>query len=229
MVDAPSYHGHPRPQMRGFVPHTVRTLLDVGCGDGAFAAGLRQERAAAGRPLEIWGLELDADAAARAAARLDRVLAGPAEVRLTELPAAYFDCVVLNDILEHLAWPEDLLRGLHRVLAPGACLVASLPNVRHFFNVWDLVVRGDWAYQDEGIRDRTHLRFYTRRSMRELFARGGFRVLRQVGINPTRSWRFRLCNLLCLGRLREMRYLQYACVAEPSQTAVAGAAHEAAP
>jgi 2-polyprenyl-3-methyl-5-hydroxy-6-metoxy-1,4-benzoquinol methylase len=201
--------------MRAFIPLEARTLLDIGCGEGAFAAGLREQRRQDGRELEIWGVELDPEAAARAATHLDRVLTGPAEQMIDELPPGHFDCVVLNDILEHLAWPEDLLRSLHRVLAPGACLVASIPNVRHFHNVWDLVVRGDWSYQDEGIRDRTHLRFFTRTSMQDLLTAGGFKLVRQVGINPTRSWRFRLSNLLCLGRLGEMRYLQYACVAAP--------------
>jgi len=219
MADAASYHGHLRPQMRAYVPRSARTLLDVGCGAGAFAEGLKAERRGQGQDLEIWGLELDEDAARQAASRLDRVLAGDALVRVAELPDRYFDCVVLNDVLEHLARPEQLLVALHRVLAPGGLLVASLPNVRHFFNVWDLVVRGDWEYQDEGIRDRTHLRFFTRSSMRTLFTRAGYALRRQVGINPTRSWRFRLCNLLCLGRLAEMRYLQYACVAEPQTPA----------
>ncbi len=205
--------------MRAFVPAEARTLLEIGCGDGAFAAGLRAERQALDVALEIWGLEMDADSARRAAAHLDHVLAGPAEQRLDELPSGRFDCVVMNDVLEHLAAPEELLRGLHRVLAPGGCLIASIPNVRHFHNVWDLAVRGDWEYHDEGIRDRTHLRFYTRASMRGLFARAGFEIVRQVGINPTRSWRYRLCNLLCLGRLAEMRYLQYACVAVPDRQA----------
>jgi 2-polyprenyl-3-methyl-5-hydroxy-6-metoxy-1,4-benzoquinol methylase len=200
--------------MRAYVPVEARVILDVGCGDGSFAQGLREERRAAGRELEIWGLELDAGAAARAAERLDRVLVGPAQERVAELPRRHFHCVVLNDVLEHLAWPERLLEDLRPVLAPGGVLVASVPNVRYFFNVWDLVVRGDWEYQDEGIRDRTHLRFYTRSSMRRLFARAGYRLRRQEGINPTGSWRFRLANLLCLGRLGGMRYLQYACVAD---------------
>lgn len=216
MVDAASYFGHLRLQMRAFVPSSARRLLDVGCGDGAFAAGLRAERQLAGIKLEIWGLELDDAAAARAAQKLDRVLVGPAEDRVAELPAEAFDCVVLNDVLEHLAQPQQLLAALQRVLAPGGCLVASLPNVRYYRNVWDLVVRGDWEYQDEGIRDRTHLRFFTRSSMRGLFQRAGYRLRQQAGINPTRSKLFAVCNVLCLGRLAEMRYLQFACVAEPA-------------
>ena len=211
---ASGYYSHPRPQMRGFVPAEARRILDVGCGDGAFAAGLRDERRARGQELEIWGLELDSSAAERAATHLDRVLQGPAQDRALELPPGTFDCVVMNDVLEHLVAPEALLDALRPALAPGGCLVASIPSVRYFPNVWDLVVRGDWEYQDEGILDRTHLRFFTRQSMRGLFQRSGYAVVLQQGINPTSSWRFRLVNLLSFGRLREMRYLQFACVAE---------------
>jgi SAM-dependent methyltransferase len=201
--------------MRAYVPATAGVILDIGCGDGAFAMGLRRERLERGQTLEIWGLELDAAAATTAAANLDRVLVGPAEANVAELPEAHFDCIVLNDVLEHLAWPEDLLQALQRTLAPGGCLVASIPNVQHFPHLWDLVTRGAWEYTDEGILDRTHLRFYTRSSMHGLFARSGYRLVRQEGINPTRSWRFRLCNLLTLGRLADARWLQFACVAVP--------------
>ncbi len=212
-MSASGYHSHARPQMRRFVPAEARILLDVGCGDGAFAAGLREERP--GGDLQIWGLELDPDAGARAQAHLHRVLIGPAQTTVTSLPAATFDCVVLNDVLEHMAWPEEFLRALHRVLRPGGVLVASIPNVRYFPHLWGLVVRGDWEYRDEGILDRTHLRFFTRQSMQGLFARSGFALRRQEGINPTGSWRFRAANLLTAGRLADTRYLQYACVAEP--------------
>ena len=214
-MPAPRYFDHPRPQMRAFVPAAARTILDVGCGAGAFASGLREERRSEGRELEIWGLELDHAAAAAAAGVLDRVWQGSAEELVGRLPAAHFDCVCCHDVLEHLAWPDRVLRDLRRVLTPGGVVVASIPNVRYFPNVWDLVVHGRWSYTDEGILDRTHLRFYTRASMADLFAAGGYRLLRQEGINPTRGWRFRVANALSLGRWREMRYLQFACVATP--------------
>jgi 2-polyprenyl-3-methyl-5-hydroxy-6-metoxy-1,4-benzoquinol methylase len=201
--------------MRAFVPASARVVLDLGCGDGAFADGLRAERREQGRDLEIWGVELDEGAAARAEARLDRVIRGSAENAAAHLPEGRFDCIVCNDILEHLVWPDRVLAELRPKLAPGGVVVASIPNVRYFHNVWDLAMRGAWDYQDEGIRDRTHLRFYTRTSMHDLFAAAGFRLASQTGINPTGSWRFRACNALALGRFADMRYLQFACVAEP--------------
>ncbi len=90
-----------------------------------------------------------------------------------------------------------------------------MPNVRYFFNVVDLVVHGRWDYVDEGILDRTHLRFFTRSSLRRLLETEGFDVQTMQGINPTRSLKFRLANLVTLGRAADLRWLQYAVVARP--------------
>lgn len=211
--DRAAYFGHPRREMEPFVPADAGRLLDVGCGAGAFAATLRAARP--GRPLEIWGVELAPEAAARAQGPVDRVLVGDAVTRLGELPDGGFDCVVCNDVLEHLAEPVALLRQARRVLRPQGVLVASVPNVRYFFNVVDLVVHGRWDYVDEGILDRTHLRFFTRGSLRRLLEDEGFDVHTLQGINPTGSLKFSAVNLVTLGRWADMRWLQYAVVARP--------------
>jgi 2-polyprenyl-3-methyl-5-hydroxy-6-metoxy-1,4-benzoquinol methylase len=196
-----------------FVPADARRILDIGCGQGCFAARLKAERGA-----EIWGIELDPVAAGMAAERLDHVLTGDALALAPTLPDSHFNCIVLNDILEHLFAPESLLSLLRPKLAADGVVVASIPNIRHFPELWRLVVGAEWRYEDEGILDRTHLRFYTRRSMRRLFADAGYRLLRQQGITPTRSWKFRLANLVTLGRLGDTRFLQFACVAQPNGT-----------
>ena len=196
-----------------FLPADAARVLDVGCGGGIFAAGLKDRFG-----VEVWGIEIDPDACAAAAPRLDVLLGGDAVARASELPSAHFDCIFLNDILEHLVEPEELLRLLAGKIAPGGRLVASLPNVRHFPVLWDLAVRGRWEYVDEGILDRTHLRFYTKSSIEGMFARCGYGIERLVGINPTGSLHFRLFNLLTLGRFAETRFLQYACVAQVAPT-----------
>ena len=207
------YYHHPRPEMAALLPADARRILDIGCGAGRFAGDLKERHG-----LEAWGIELDETAAARAGERLDRVLCGDAGEQLHRLPAAHFDVVYLNDILEHLVDPEPVLRDVAAKLAPGGRVIASIPNVRHFPHLWQLVVHGRWEYEDEGILDRTHLRFFTRSSMLAMFARCGYRVERCQGIHPTRSARFRLFNLVTLGLGAEMRYLQFALVATPLTT-----------
>lgn len=203
-MSATGYFEHARPELLDHFPTLARRVLDVGCGEGALSLGLpARDR------IEVWGIELDDDAAAVAATRLDRVLAGDAASRVESLPDAYFDCVFCNDILEHLVDPEAVLRTLGTKMAPGGTLISSVPNVRHFWTVWDLVIRGRWDYVDEGILDRTHLRFYTRATMQEMFERCGYRVRSVAGLNPTGSIKFKLFNALTFGRFSEMRYLQY--------------------
>ena len=210
MKDA-AYYGRPRPEMRAFVPTAVRRLLDVGCGAGAFAAGLK-----AARPgLVVWGVEAEPQAAARAREVLDRVVVGDALAVLPELSAERFDAIVLNDILEHLVAPEELLAGLRPLLGEGGCVVASIPNVRHFATVADLVFRGRWEYTDEGTLDRTHLRFFTRASLPGLFSAAGYALESVTPINRTGSLKFRLFDVLTLGRFADMGCLQFACVARP--------------
>lgn len=195
--------------MLAFVPSSARRILDVGCGTGLFASRLKKKLSA-----EVWGIELEPEAAALASPRLDRVLAGDVLNLFGKLPKGAFDCIVLNDILEHLVEPEALLVGLRSKLAADGRLVASIPNVRYFPNLWELVIRGRWEYSDEGILDRTHLRFFTRRSMVKLFERCGYRLQSMTGIHATCSWKFRLVNILTLGRWWDMKYLQFACVAD---------------
>jgi 2-polyprenyl-3-methyl-5-hydroxy-6-metoxy-1,4-benzoquinol methylase len=206
-----SYFTHARPEMQPFVPEAASRVLDIGCGAGAFGAALKELRP----HLTVTGVEIDPEAAESARSRLDLVLTGDAESALPRLQGQSFDAIVLNDVLEHVVDPEELLRQLSSLIARGGCVVASIPNVREFFTVKDLALRGRWEYADEGILDRTHLRFFTRSSIAGLFERGGFSVERVEGINQTGSSKFKLFNLITLGRFSEMGFLQFACVARP--------------
>jgi len=94
--------------------------------------------------------------------------------------------------------------------------VCSIPNVRHFRNLYDLVVNGDWEYKDSGVMDRTHLRFFTKKSINSMFIKHGYNVLTLEGINETPNTAVKILSALSFGFFEDTRYLQYACVAQPS-------------
>jgi SAM-dependent methyltransferase len=88
-----------------------------------------------------------------------------------------FDVIVYGDVLEHLVDPLDVLVELNEYLAPGGRVVISMPNVAHLWIRLSLLF-GRFQYADRGLLDRTHLRFFTERSVRELVADAGLGVLR---------------------------------------------------
>jgi methionine biosynthesis protein MetW len=150
-----------------------RSVLDVGCWDGALAALLRDERGC-----RVRGVERDPEAAARARARGVDVLEADVEAPGWEraLSGARFDAVVLADVVEHVREPRALLATVRdALLAPGGSLVASVPNVAHGSVRLSLLL-GDFDATETGLLDATHLRFFTRRSLLALLREAGLRA-----------------------------------------------------
>lgn len=213
------YFERPRTEMLELIPKSCKRILDVGCAKGAFARAVKLAHGA-----EAWGIEPDQESAKAASNVLDRVLAQPFSPTV-DLPSSYFDCISFNDVLEHMLDPEGSLAYASRLLTPNGVIVASIPNVSHFPNLWKLSIRGEWKYSDHGILDRTHLRFFTRSSIADLFATAGFSLRALHGINSfcsvfkdeERIWKYyRLVRLIGRQSIHDMRYLQFAVVAAKS-------------
>jgi len=206
---ANQYFGSLRPEMVRYVPTDARTILEVGCGGGGFAAEVRKARNA-----RVTGIEPFEAAAATAATRLDEVLQTGAAEGLSRLRGRLFDCIVFNDVLEHLVDPESALIAAAALLQPQGTLVASIPNMRYLPVLRGLVLRGEWRYTSEGVLDRTHLRFFTLKSIAEMFTACGYGIDILEGINPRpTSWKFRALNVLASNAFDDTRYLQFAVVA----------------
>jgi 2-polyprenyl-3-methyl-5-hydroxy-6-metoxy-1,4-benzoquinol methylase len=193
-------------------------VLDVGCGSGRFGRLVKQERRA-----EVWGVEPSLRACREAEECLDRVVNAEFSESLT-LPKRAFDAVVFNDVLEHMINPWGILQFTQQLLTEKGVVLASIPNIRHFPTLWRLVVRKEWRYEDAGTLDQTHLRFFTRKTVEELFAASGYQITSITGINAHfnnvsgdgRLWHyFKLLNALTLGYLNDTSFLQYAVLARP--------------
>jgi 2-polyprenyl-3-methyl-5-hydroxy-6-metoxy-1,4-benzoquinol methylase len=169
-VPAEGYYANTRDDIVSALPRPIGSVLDVGCGSGGVAAGLR----AAGAT-RLTGIEVVADQAERARAHYDRVVVAPVEEALEQLDDR-FDTILCLDVLEHLVDPEQVLRRLHEVAAPDARLQVSLPNARHVSLVKDLIFRGTFGYSEWGHRDKTHLRWFTRRDIVDAMERAGWTV-----------------------------------------------------
>ncbi len=205
-----AYYSHPRAELLPFIPPGVQTVLDLGCGEGAFGQLLQRQRGC-----RVTGVEPCPAAFAVAAARLHNAHLDSAEAFLAAC-AGRFDLICFNDLLEHLVDPWTQLRACHRLLDPtGGFVLASVPNIRFYFALKELILRADFPYQAAGTFDRTHLRFFTRKSLRRLFAESGYAVICCQGINQLRSRRFTWPNRLLFGLLDELLSPQFAVLASP--------------
>ena len=141
----------------------------MGCGTGVITDTIRRQKSAS-----IIGIEPDAE-------RVQRAVARGLDVHLGVLSPDFirqhgpFDYIVFADVLEHLPNPAEIVAMAKGGLKPGGSVVASIPNVAHWFVRTDLL-RGRFDYQDCGIMDATHLRWFTRRTVREFFERLGFQI-----------------------------------------------------
>lgn len=208
---APAYGDYNRKEMHAYLPPGTERVLDVGCFTGAFGRGLKALGIG-----EVWGIEINADAAASAAVHLDKVVVGSFSAE--QVPDAYFDVIVFNDVLEHMSDPGAALRIAAGKLRPGGRIVASIPNLRHIDNLQHILWEKDFRYEPHGVRDVTHLRFFTRKSIPRLFEQNGYTVLALDGINESwwtpSLWR-RLAFRLFPAYLADTRFIQYAVVAAP--------------
>ena len=174
--DFAGYYEQPRLSLLDlYAGPSPKRVLELGCGGGANLSVLKRRYPTC----HTTGVELrpDAAAAARASGNVDALFVGDLlDPALVPLPAAAFDLVVLSHVLEHFAEPEAVLARARHGLAPGGQLLVALPNVRHAWVLVELLWRGDFQYRPAGILDRTHLRFYTRKSALRFLNTCGWRV-----------------------------------------------------
>jgi 2-polyprenyl-3-methyl-5-hydroxy-6-metoxy-1,4-benzoquinol methylase len=199
----------PRVDLAERLPAGARRVLDVGCSQGASAAALRAAGVA-----EITGIEPDSGDAGVAARVYDRVVVA----RLSDVREAWdgaFDAILFGDVLEHLADPSDALATVRPWLSPEGRVIASVPNAGNGSVIADLL-RGRWDYVPYSTLSGTHLRFFTRRSVADLFEACGYDVesIEGVSFAPTASVASVIAKLRSLpASSSDLEYLEFIVVA----------------
>jgi 2-polyprenyl-3-methyl-5-hydroxy-6-metoxy-1,4-benzoquinol methylase len=176
-IDPDDSHG----KMLGMITPGSR-VLETGCANGRFTAVLAEIKC------QVVGVELDPQAALSAARFCEEVIVGnlESEETIAQIPGG-FDIILFGDVLEHLVRPWQVLRSMQSKLNPNGCLVVSIPNVAH----WDVrmgLLRGRFDYQQNGLLDSTHLRFFTRYTAHELLKESGYRIVKTDDTLRLPSW-----------------------------------------
>ncbi|MBU3588900.1 bifunctional 2-polyprenyl-6-hydroxyphenol methylase/3-demethylubiquinol 3-O-methyltransferase UbiG [Polynucleobacter sp. 80A-SIGWE] len=164
-------HDFHNPDLLRMIPENAKKLIEVGCSSGALAREFKKISPNA----DYFGIEIDPDYA-----DLARRFCSSVSVLNIESADADFwesnsdrDCWIFGDTLEHLQNPWLLLKRIYEVIPSGGTVVACIPNAQH----WSIQAKlsiGDFRYEDRGLMDKTHLRWFTRQTIIEMFDQAGF-------------------------------------------------------
>ena len=204
------YFSHSRAEILPYVPATVRFALDIGCGKGNFGKLLKQQF-----NCTVWGVEPNHISALQASENMDHVINAFFDSDL-DVKNQKFDCIFFNDVLEHFVDPDSKLILAKELLANDGQIICSIPNVLFYENVMNILRTMDWKYEDAGILDVTHLRFFTRKSIQRMFLNCGLTIIGMNGIKTGYGKIFRRLNFLLFNMLADMQYPQYIVVSRPT-------------
>lgn len=172
----PVYYQAQRPELKEFIPQHYSKVLEIGCGEGYFRRNLIQKH-------EYWGVEAEPSIADKAKSMLDTVVVGRYETVSEEIPNHYFDLIICNDVIEHMVDHVWFLEHIKTKLTKNGLLVLSIPNARLLSNINHFLFGRDWEYRESGILDRTHLRFFTKKSLVNVLNDSNWKINKLKGIN----------------------------------------------
>jgi 2-polyprenyl-3-methyl-5-hydroxy-6-metoxy-1,4-benzoquinol methylase len=164
MNETPNYCSSDRVDIAFYISSNIKSILDIGCGQGSFLKLIKEQTEA-----KTCGIEVTPEIAEKAKEQADNILTGKVKDLLGLLPNGYFDCITFNNTLDHLLDSAEVLKQIKPKLSKNGIIITSIPNVKYFTNLYEMFIKKDCENKDSGILDSTHLRFFTKKSMNECF------------------------------------------------------------
>lgn len=184
-----SYKLSPRKELLDLIPFNLRNsdILEIGAGAGDTLLYAKEH----GYAKNIYGVELcSIPNSAQHSDLFSSFIIGNIETLNLPFENEMFDVIICGDVLEHLVDPYTTLENLKKYLKPNGVIIASIPNIREWKTMKKIFFQGDFHYQDSGILDRTHLRFFTKKNIIELFENQGFNILKIISSNKGLATRY---------------------------------------
>ncbi len=173
---AMAYHNFLRKELEFLIPSKYSAVLEIGCGTGSFRQFFTS-------PHSYTGIEPEVKAAQIATSQIDTIFIGTFEDVEMDLQEQQFDLIVCNDVIEHMNDHVEFLNKIKQKMRPGSYLIGSIPNIRFIGSLYELLIKRDWMYREAGILDKTHLRFFTYKSLKRCFEENGYIIEELKGIN----------------------------------------------
>ena len=151
--------------------------------------------------------------------KIDRFIFGNIEqIDLSDY-YSYFDIILLPDVLEHLVEPKLVLKKIKKYLKTDGEIIVSMPNIRHYSALNKIFFKGDFRYEESGIFDYTHMRFYCRKNIKELLETSGYKVIKQQSSIKNYSGKSvtKIINMITFTLFEEFFSYQYFFVANSNE------------
>ena len=154
------------------VSKSSNKILEIGCGAGATLAELKKQNP----NRVIIGLDI-VDINSHIKSIIDDFICANIEEIELPYPKGFFDTIIMADVIEHLINPWECVKNLAQYLSPNGCIIASIPNLTYHRVISNMLFKNEFEYQESGILDKTHLRFFTKKSIYKLFQDAGFNII----------------------------------------------------
>jgi len=203
-----NYYNFIRTDILNLIPGGGHFILDIGCAGGILGKTLKETNKAS----LVWGIEVNEVAAQEAKKNIDRVYVLDVEKdNLVFDESVRFDYIIFADILEHLKDPWNVLRKFRACLGEHGRIICSIPNIRYYKIIRDVVL-DKWQYQQSGILDIDHLRFFTLATIKDLFGIAGYKI-EKIKRNRKGDKILKLLNKVLFKKLDDFLTMQYVIVA----------------
>lgn len=178
-------------------------MLEIGAGDGSTLLYCKKN----GYAKNITGIELcKMEGSLQESSEFDDFIIGNIETMDLEFKENSFDVILCLDVLEHLIDPSSLLQKIKIYLKDDGVLVTSIPNIRELSTMINIFFKGDFRYTDSGVLDKTHLRFFCKKNIIDLFLKNNFKIIKLTDAKNGKRW---IINRFTFGLFEEFITAQY--------------------
>jgi 2-polyprenyl-3-methyl-5-hydroxy-6-metoxy-1,4-benzoquinol methylase len=216
-VKDPGYFSNVRMDIISLLPaDPQQKILEVGAGSGNTLVYIKEKRIAA----EVMGVELlNMPGSGQQHAAIDHFQVADIEQENIAAPKEYFDVVICADVLEHLADPWTMVDKISGHLKSNGLMIVSMPNIREIKTLYTILFKGNFKYEPSGgILDKTHLRFFCKKNIRQLLTTDSLTpvygspnfLLKAVPEGRKR----RILNFLSFGLFENLLTVQYIFIAQ---------------
>lgn len=203
------YYSNVRHDLLTLLPKDSKNLkiLEIGAGYGATLSFLKKQGIAS----EVVAVDIPENEGTSPFDNIDAFFYADAEKLDLSKYEEHFDCIIFADVLEHLVYPKEVLDQMKSLLHEDGYILVSVPNVRHKKALYKIFIKGNFAYEEHGLFDYTHLRFFCKKDIKELVSDGGYTIERIVSSLKTynKPSGSKIFNAITLGIFEEFLSVQY--------------------